>query len=60
VLAAALTEHRLIDDYHVAVHPVVLGGGRPLFAQGIDRIPLRLVSTRGCDGLTAVQHYERG
>ncbi|GAA3235125.1 dihydrofolate reductase family protein [Actinocorallia longicatena] len=58
-LAASLTEHGLIDEYHIAVHPVVLGGGTPLFARGIARIPLRLVATRGCDGVRAVQHYER-
>ncbi|WP_345288497.1 dihydrofolate reductase family protein [Kitasatospora albolonga] len=30
-LAAHLTEHGLIDEYQVFVHPVVLGGGKPVF-----------------------------
>ena len=29
---AAFAERDLVDEYHVFVHPVVLGGGAPLFA----------------------------
>jgi dihydrofolate reductase len=31
-LAALLAERGLIDEYHVFLHPVVLGSGRPFFA----------------------------
>ncbi|NUS03622.1 MAG: dihydrofolate reductase [Nonomuraea sp.] len=58
-LAAALTEQGLIDEYHIAVHPVVLGGGRPLFAPGQDRLGLRLVKSHTLDSQVTVMHYDR-
>ena len=56
-LAAALTDLRLIDDYHIAVHPVVLGGGRRLFAEPDQRKNLALVDSRALDGKVVVNHY---
>jgi dihydrofolate reductase len=32
--AATLSRLRLIDEYHLYVHPVVLGGGKPFFEAG--------------------------
>lgn len=58
-LASAFTALGLIDEYHVMVHPVVLGGGLPAFPPQ-DRMALRLVDSRVCDGRTAVLRYERG
>ncbi len=43
VLAHALTELGLIDEYRIYLHPVVLGSGSPYFAGA--RPPLRLVSS---------------
>jgi dihydrofolate reductase len=59
-LAASLTELGMIDEYHVAVHPVVLGGGRRLFAEREERRNLRLVDSRTLDGQVVVTHYQRG
>ncbi len=59
-VAAALTELGLIDEYHVAVHPVVLGGGRRLFGEPKERINLRLVDSRTVDGQVVVEQYQRG
>ncbi|MEV4621052.1 dihydrofolate reductase family protein [Asanoa sp. NPDC049573] len=56
--AAALTGLGLIDEYHVAVHPVVLGGGRQLFTDPGQRRDLRLVDSRVVDGRVVVNHYQ--
>ncbi|WP_043641143.1 dihydrofolate reductase family protein [Nonomuraea candida] len=58
-VAGALTALGLIDEYHVMVHPVVLGGGRPLFPAQRERLDLRLVESRTFDSRTTLLRYER-
>ncbi|MGW1490024.1 dihydrofolate reductase family protein [Streptomyces sp. NBC_00191] len=58
-LPAALTDLGLIDEYHIVVHPVVLGGGKPLFLQGKDRLNLQFVESRSFDARTVLLRYER-
>jgi len=36
----------LVDDVIVAIHPLLLGGGIPLFPGGAPRLPLALVGER--------------
>jgi len=57
--AAALAGLGQVDEHHVAVHPVVLGGGQPLFAPGTERFGLELVESTPCDGRTVVLRYRR-
>ncbi|WP_415949407.1 dihydrofolate reductase family protein [Streptomyces sp. KLOTTS4A1] len=45
-LAAEFRRQGLIDAYHLYVHPVVLGSGRPLFPADGVRSDLRLRDTR--------------
>ncbi|HET9143800.1 dihydrofolate reductase family protein [Actinophytocola sp.] len=45
-LAASLMPHRLIDEFHVVIAPVVLGAGTPFFPKLADRIGLRHLETR--------------
>jgi dihydrofolate reductase len=56
-LAAALTELGLIDEYHIAVHPVVLGGGRKLFAEPKQRLNLCAMQSRMVDDQVVVTSY---
>jgi dihydrofolate reductase len=56
-LAAALTELGLVDEYHIAVHPVVLGGGRKLFAEPKHRLNLHAVQSHVLDGQVVVTSY---
>jgi dihydrofolate reductase len=45
-LASAFIERRLVDEYRLVVHPVVLGSGTPFFPALRDRVGLRLLETR--------------
>jgi dihydrofolate reductase len=58
-LAASLTRLGLLDDYRIVVHPVVLGGGMPLFPEQPDRVNMALVDSRTFDAKTVLLRYER-
>jgi len=57
-LAATFMRLGLIDEYHAYVHPIVLGGGTPMFAPSRDRVPLRLVETRTFTSGVVLLRYE--
>jgi dihydrofolate reductase len=44
-LMHTLMEHDLIDEYRIWLHPVVLGGGKRLFEDGLGKTELKLVET---------------
>ncbi|MEX6690224.1 dihydrofolate reductase family protein [Danxiaibacter flavus] len=56
-LAQTLTEYGLIDEYWIKVHPVVLGGGNPLFRNLDKRLPLTLKETRVFDSGVVAFRY---
>ena len=45
-LTTSLMNSGLVDELSLAVHPVILGGGKPLFSNIKDRINLTLIDTR--------------
>ena len=59
-LAAAFMRHDLIDEYRIYVHPIVIGGGKPLFppSSGVE-VVLGLVETRTFGNGVVLLRYER-
>src|SRR5262245_36383600 len=45
-IVQALERADLIDEYHLYVHPVLLGDGKPLFATGVRRQDFELVRVK--------------
>jgi dihydrofolate reductase len=59
-LVNTLLENDLVDELRLMVFPTILGTGKRLFPEGIDRLKLKLTDDRGVgpDGVR-VQVYER-
>ncbi len=45
-LTSSLLNEGLVDEISMAVHPIILGGGKPLFSGIKERIKLRLADTK--------------
>lgn len=45
-LMRTIAKHNLVDEYKIWVHPVVLGSGKRLFAEGFDKTNLQLVDAK--------------
>ncbi|WP_110240291.1 dihydrofolate reductase family protein [Nocardioides gilvus] len=59
-LAAQVAALDLIDEYRLMIHPVLVGGGRPYFAQAGRQVGLELVGTRTFDsGVVQLRHRVR-
>ncbi|MDN4175552.1 dihydrofolate reductase family protein [Nocardioides sp. SOB77] len=57
-LAASVVRAGLVDEYTVVTHPVLLGGGAPLFAALDGWVDLELTETRTFPGGTVLTRYE--
>ena len=57
-IIAQLAQERLIDVLRVAVHPLVLGGGRTMFEGVPEIVPLTLLSSRTFANGSVVLTYE--
>jgi len=58
-LIRTLAEHDLIDEYRLAVYPLVLGTGKKLFADGFAFARLTLVETSALRSGVLVNKYRR-
>jgi dihydrofolate reductase len=58
-LAADCIELDLVDEYHLFVCPVIVGGGKPFFPPTQGSLELELVETRSFASRVAYLHYQR-
>ena len=58
-LIRTLAEHDLVDEYRLAVYPLVLGTGKKLFSDGFAHARLTLVETRALRSGVLVNTYRR-
>ena len=59
-IGQALSEANLVDEYHIIVCPVVLGGGRPLFRDKSGGRQLELIDAHGLDrGAVSLRYQPR-
>jgi dihydrofolate reductase len=60
-LVQTLMLNSLVDEYRLMVFPVILGKGKRLFNDGLDKSPLRLVESKpvGSGVLILIYHPER-
>ena len=58
-LIRTLAGHDLVDEYRLAVYPLVLGTGKKLFSDGFAPTRLRLVETRALQSGVLINTYRR-
>ena len=58
-LIRTLAEHDLVDEYRLAVYPLVLGTGKKLFSDGFALTRLSLVESRALRSGVLINTYRR-
>jgi len=59
-LIVTMAQLNLIDEYQLAIHPVILGHGLPLFKNIRDKINLTLLKTKTFGSGVVALYYEPG
>lgn len=59
-LIVQLSNLKLIDEYQLCIHPVIVGHGLPLFKSISDQILLRLIKTKTFRSGALVLYYQPG
>jgi len=54
----SLIDTGLIDEYHLVVHPVLLGAGEPIFTHLTKQFDLKLVAVNACPGGIVIHTYQ--
>ena len=57
-LVHTLMQDDLADEFRLMIHPIVVGGGKRLFGQGIDRKVLKLLDTKTFSSGIVVLTYQ--
>lgn len=57
-IAQQLTALGLVDEFHLLVHPLIMGKGKPLFKAGGDSVPLKLVGTEDFGNGVVLHRYQ--
>jgi len=57
-IAAAVRQFGLIDEYQLFIHPVILGGGTPMFPALGEKTNLRLVETHAFHSGVVMLRYQ--
>lgn len=57
-LIQSLMEHNLIDTFTLIIHPIVLGSGRRLFAEGMPPVTLKLVDSTTTESSAIIATYQ--
>ena len=56
-LTTSLLNEDLVDEFWLAIHPIVLGAGKPMFTMISDRIKLQLIDSKTYDtGLVSLKY----
>ena len=56
-LAQSLMRLNLVDEYELWIHPIILGSGKRLFADGIGPLNLKLVNTKTTSSGIVILNY---